>query len=86
MREQVYNTFGVWLEYEMEFLGDFSTEQLFQIQDTRPQLSDIKYIMACKDARQEWLNQGGGYGKNGKKDSEISASGAKKNANPYTHP
>ena len=77
MRKQVYDTFGIWLEYEMEFLGDFSTEQLFQIQSTRPRLSDIKYLMACKDARQEWLNQGDSSD-SAKRSSEISASQAMK--------
>lgn len=37
MRESVYNTFGVWMDYEMEFLGEFSKHSEQQIKEKRSQ-------------------------------------------------
>ena len=37
MQELVYQEFGVWMEYEMEILGQLTPEQLKRVQEVRPQ-------------------------------------------------
>ncbi|MCY4380372.1 MAG: UDP-N-acetylmuramate dehydrogenase [Proteobacteria bacterium] len=46
MRDKVYQMFGVWLEYEMEFLGHFNQATLAIIQQKKPQIT----TKACQDA------------------------------------
>lgn len=38
MRELVYQTYGVWMEYEMEMLGDVPTDLKIKVDEQRPQV------------------------------------------------
>lgn len=49
MREAVYKEFGVWLEYEMEILGDVKGDELFAVRETRPQQVNVKAVAALKE-------------------------------------
>lgn len=52
MRSLVYNIFGVWLEYEMECLGDFSAEHLEQLNRRCPIKSEPLFEKRRSEAQQ----------------------------------
>ena len=51
MRELVYQMFGVWLAYEMEFLGEFDPEYRQQIQAIQPYCDDLLFENRRREAR-----------------------------------
>ena len=49
MQELVYQEFGVWMEYEMEILGQLSQEQLRRVREVRPQRFHEERLKALQD-------------------------------------
>jgi hypothetical protein len=62
MREAVYAMFGVWLEYEMEILGEVPPEILPRLREVKPMRSSP----ALEGVRREFKERSTGGGSVGK--------------------
>lgn len=57
MRELVYDQFGVWLEYEMEFLGTFSPQLMLAICEQRELSEGALHVERRRVARQHFAEK-----------------------------